>query len=99
MLAVNLGTARIVVIVALVVAGAAVLANGFPASGGNVAGPSGGASPSGSPSSSPSSPTAQPPPPGPSPHTPAVPSTQLNGREVLAPAPAAQPSLVKTDTP
>jgi len=54
---VNLGTARIVIIVALVVAGAAVLANGFPESGGSVAGPSGGASPSGSPSSPASSPS------------------------------------------
>ena len=92
----NLGTARIVVIVALVVAGAAVLANGFPASGGNVAGPSGGASPSGSPSSSPSSPTAaQPPPPGPSPHTTGVSFTALNGTDVLGAGAAAQALLVK----
>jgi len=92
---VNLGTARIVVIVALVVAGAAVLANGFPANGGNVAGPSGGASPSGSPSSPASSPTTQPPPPGPSPQTTGVSFTALNGTDVLGAGAAAQALLVK----
>ena len=95
MRAVNLGTARIVVIVALVVAGAAVLANGFPANGGNVAGPSGGASPSGSPSSPASSPTTQPPPPGPSPQTTGVSFTALNGTDVLGAGAAAQALLVK----
>src|SRR6266705_2983673 len=93
--AVNLGTARIVVIVALVVAGAAVLANGFPESGGNAAGSSGGPSPSGSPSSPPSSPTTQPPPPGPSPQTTGVSFTALNGTDVFGAGAAAQALLVK----
>ena len=96
MRAVNLGTARIVVIVALVVAGAAVLANGFPANGGNVAGPSGGASPSGSPTSPASSPTTtQPTPPGPSPQTTGVSFMALNGTDVLGAGAAAQALLVK----
>jgi hypothetical protein len=66
---VNLGTGRIVVIVALLVVGAAVLANGF-ADGGSAlqpgGGPSGSAAPSESPSGSASgttSPTASPTPP------------------------------------
>ena len=52
---VNLGTGRIVVIVALVVAGLAILANGF-SDGASVAAPGGGTvvSPSGSPSATPS---------------------------------------------
>ena len=95
MRAVNLGTARIVVIVALVVAGAVVLANGFPESGGSVAGPSGGASPSGSASSPTSSPTTQPPPPGPSPQTTGVSFTALNGTSVTGAGAAAQALLVK----
>src|SRR5204863_4085017 len=93
MLAVNLGTARIVVIVALVVAGAAVLANGFPESGGSVAGPSGGASPSGSASSPAASPTTQPPPAGPSPQTTGVTFMALNGTTVTGAGAAAQSLL------
>ena len=92
---VNLGTARIVVIVALVVAGAAVLANGFPANGGSVAGPSAGRSPSGSASSPTTTPTTQPPPPGPSPQTTGVSFTALNGTDVLGAGAAAQALLVK----
>jgi LytR cell envelope-related transcriptional attenuator len=96
MRAVNLGTARIVIIVALVVAGAAVLANGFPESGGSVAGPSGGSSPSGSPSSPTSSPTTtQPSPTGPSPETTGVTFQALNGTDVPGAAGAAQDLLTK----
>ena len=91
----NLGTARIVIIVALVVAGAAVLANGFPESGGSVAGPSGGASPSGSPSSPASSPTTQPSPTGPSPETTGVTFMALNGTTVTGAGAAAQQLLEK----
>jgi len=94
MRAVNLGTARIVVIVALVVAGAVVLANGFPESGASVAGPSGGASPSGSASSPTTTPTT-PPPPGPSPQTTGVSFTALNGTSVTGAGAAAQALLVK----
>jgi hypothetical protein len=95
MRAVNLGTARIVIIVALVVAGAAVLANGFPESGGSVAGPSGGASPSGSASSPTTSPTTQPPPTGPSPETTGVTFMALNGTSVTGAGAAAQQLLEK----
>jgi hypothetical protein len=95
MRAVNLGTARIVIIVALVVAGAAVLANGFPESGGSVAGPSGGASPSGSASSPTTSPTTQPPPTGPSPETTGVTFMALNGTTVTGAGAAAQQLLEK----
>jgi hypothetical protein len=95
MRAVNLGTARIVVIVALVVAGAVVLANGFPENGAAVAGPSGGASPSGSASSPTTSPTTQPPPPGPSPQTTGVSFTALNGTTVTGAGAAAQQLLAK----
>ena len=91
----NLGTARIVIIVALVVAGAAVLANGFPESGGSVAGPSGGASPSVSPSSPATSPTTTPPPAGPSPETTGVTFQALNGTDVPGAAGAAQDLLTK----
>jgi LytR cell envelope-related transcriptional attenuator len=95
MRAVNLGTARIVIIVALVVAGAAVLANGFPESGGSVAGPSGAASPSGSASSPASSPTTQPSPTGPSPETTGVTFMALNGTTVTGAGAAAQQLLTK----
>ena len=95
MRSVNLGTARIVVIVALVVAGAAVLANGFPENGGSVAGPSGGSSPSGTASSPTTPPTTQPPPPGPSPQTTGVAFTALNGTDVTGAGAAAQALLVK----
>ena len=95
MRAVNLGTARIVVIVALVVAGAVVLANGYPESGGSVAGPTGGASARGSSSSPTTTPTTQPPPPGPSPQTTGVSFTALNGTSVTGAGAAAQALLVK----
>jgi len=92
---VNLGTARIVIIVALVVAGAAVLANGFPETGGSVAGPSAGTSPSGSPSTPATSPTTTPPPAGPSPETTGVTFQALNGTDVPGAAGAAQDLLTK----
>jgi len=95
MRAVNLGTARIVIIVALVVAGAAVLANGFPETGGSVAGPSAGTSPSGSPSTPATSPTTTPPPAGPSPETTGVTFQALNGTDVPGAAGAAQDLLTK----
>ena len=91
----NLGTARIIVIVALVVAGAAVLANGFPENGTAAAGPSGGSSPSGSVSSPTTSPTTQPPPTGPSPETTGVTFMALNGTTVTGAGAAAQTLLEK----
>jgi hypothetical protein len=95
MRAVNLGTARIVVIVALVVAGAAVLATGCPENGGSAAGPSGGPCPSGSSSSPASSPTTQPPPTGRSPETTGVTFMALNGTTVTGAGAAAQQVLTK----
>ncbi len=71
---VNLGSARIVVIVALVVTGLALLANGFSAAAPSVAAPSGGTvSPPPSSSGAPHSPgsTGTPPPTLPSPQAPA----------------------------
>jgi hypothetical protein len=87
---VNLGTARIVVIVALVVAGAAVLANGFPDNGeAATPAPSSSVSPTSSPSTS-SSPTEQPTE-TPSPQAPKdVTFMALNGTETTGAGAAAQ---------
>jgi LytR cell envelope-related transcriptional attenuator len=94
---VNLGTARIVVIVALVVAGAVVLANGFPDSG-EAAAPLGTTtptpttSPSGSETSSPSQQPAQ----TPSPQAPGkVTFMALNGTEVTGAGAAAEQLLTQ----
>jgi LytR cell envelope-related transcriptional attenuator len=92
---VNLGTARIVVIVALVVAGAVVLANGFSDTG-EAAAPTGSVSPSGSvsPGSSPS--PTQPAVETPSPQSPGdVTFMALNGTEVSGAASAAQDKLTR----
>jgi hypothetical protein len=92
---VNLGTARIVVIVALVVAGAVVLANGFPDTSEGTAtigspSPSVGTSPSSS--SSPSTQPTQ----TPSPQAPKdITFTALNGTEVPGAAAAAQELLTQ----
>jgi cytoskeletal protein RodZ len=88
---VNLGTARIVVIVALVVAGAVVLANGFPDDGeaATTPAPSSSVSPTSSPSTSPS-PTEQPTE-TPSPQAPKdVTFMALNGTETTGAGAAAQ---------
>jgi cytoskeletal protein RodZ len=87
---VNLGTARIVVIVALVVAGAVVLANGFPDNGeAATSAPSSSVSPTSSPSAS-SSPTEQPTE-TPSPQAPKdVSFMALNGTETTGAGAAAQ---------
>jgi hypothetical protein len=87
---VNLGTARIVVIVALVVAGSVVLANGFPDNGEAVtSAPSSSVSPTSSPSTSPS-PTEQPTE-TPSPQAPKdVSFMALNGTETTGAGAAAQ---------
>ncbi len=87
----NLGTARIVVIVALVVAGAVVLANGFPDDGeaATTPAPSSSVSPTSSPSTS-SSPTEQPTE-TPSPQAPKdVTFMALNGTETTGAGAAAQ---------
>jgi hypothetical protein len=77
---VNLGTARIVIILALVAAGVAVLANGF-GSGTSVTPvtSSGGGASSGSPSSSPSQPPSRTPNPTPSPQVQGVRVAVFNG--------------------
>jgi hypothetical protein len=93
---VNLGTARIVVIVALVVAGAVVLANGFPDSG-EAAAPVGSPSPSQTtspsstttPSQAPASPTPEPQAPG------KVTFMALNGTEVTGAGAAAEQLLTQ----
>jgi hypothetical protein len=87
---VNLGTARIVVIVALVVAGAVVLANGFPDTGeAATPAPSSSVSPTSSPSTS-ASPTEQPTE-TPSPQAPKdVTFMALNGTETTGAGAAAQ---------
>jgi S-formylglutathione hydrolase FrmB len=93
---VNLGTARIVIIVALVVVGAIVLANGFPDVGASVAAPSGAASPS--QSSSPGSTTSptEPPSATPSPQRPKdVTFMALNGTETTGAGAAAQTLLTQ----
>jgi LytR cell envelope-related transcriptional attenuator len=90
---VNLGTARIVVIVALVVAGAVVLANGFSDSG-EAAAPTGSVTPSGSVSPGTSTSPTTPPSPTPSPQ-PAKDVTfmALNGTETTGAGAAAQALL------
>jgi len=90
---VNLGTARIVVIVALVVAGAVVLANGFSDTGEAVA-PAGSVSPSGSASPSASTSPTQPAEQTPSPQAPGdVSFMALNGTETSGAGAAAQEKL------
>jgi hypothetical protein len=94
---VNLGTARIVLIVALVVAGAVVLANGFPDSG-EAAGPVGSSSPSppASPSASDTSSPSQEPTQTPSPQKPGdVTFMALNGTEVTGAGAAAEQLLTQ----
>jgi len=90
---VNLGTARIVVIVALVVVGAVVLANGFPDNG-QAAAPLG--SPTSSPSTSPTTSATPPssPTPTPTPQPPAdVTFMAMNGTSVTGAGAAAQTLL------
>jgi len=95
---VNLGTARIIVIVALVVVGAVVLANGFPDSG-EAAAPVGSPSASVSRTSSPSdtgTPTQTPPSPTPEPQAPKdVTFMALNGTEVTGAGAAAEQLLTQ----
>jgi hypothetical protein len=93
---VNLGTARIIVIVALVVAGAVVLANGFPDSG-EAAAPTGSPTPSQPTSSSTTPPpTTQPPSPTPEPQAPKdVTFMALNGTEVTGAGAAAEQLLTQ----
>ena len=93
----NLGTARIVVIVALVVAGAVILANGFPDSGGAAAPAS---SPTTSPTTTPTSTgsesPSQEPSPTPSPQAPKdVTFMALNGTEVTGAGAAAEQLLTQ----
>jgi hypothetical protein len=90
----NLSTGRIVIIVGLIVAGLAVLANGFASGSGAVAAPSGSSTPTRTPSGnvSPSdtgSPTVTP-----SPQTTGVLIMVLNGTDVVGAAGAAQTMLV-----
>ena len=90
----NLSTGRVLIIVALVVAGLAVLANGFLDDGATVATPSGSAAPSSStstppPSSGTSSPTATP-----APQTKGVLIIALNGTDTTGAGAAAQDLLV-----
>ena len=91
----NLSTGRIVIIVGLVVAGLAVLANGFVGDSGTSAAPSGSATPTGSPSgggASPSESVSQSP--TPSPQTKGVLIMVLNGTDVAGAGAAAQTKLV-----
>jgi hypothetical protein len=94
---VNLGTARIVVIVALVVAGAVVLANGFPDRGEAAAGPAASSTPSQTTSpSSTTSPTQTPASPTPEPQAPKdVTFMALNGTEVTGAGAAAEQLLTQ----
>jgi hypothetical protein len=93
--AVNQGTARIVIIVAMVVVGAAVLMNGFNNSGSPIASPSPSPSSSSSstapPSGSATSPTASPTPPPQKPKS--VATMALNGTSVAGLAAAAESKL------
>jgi len=93
---VNLGTARIVLIVALVVAGAVVLANGFPDSG-EAAAPAGSPTPSQTISPSSTTTSSQPPPsPTPEPQAPKdVTFMALNGTEVTGAGAAAEQLLTQ----
>jgi hypothetical protein len=92
---VNLGTARIVVIVALVVAGAVVLANGFPDTG-QAAAPTGSVTPSQSVSPGASSSPTETPTQTPSPQAPKdVTFMSLNGTEVTGAGAAAQTLLTQ----
>lgn len=89
----NLGTARIVVIVALVVAGVVVLANGFSDTG-EAAAPTGSVSPSSSVSPGPSSSPTQPAVETPSPQPPGdVTFMALNGTETTGAGAGAQDKL------
>jgi len=94
---VNLGTGRILILVALVVIGVAVLANGFPEGGGAVAEPSASVSSPGA-STSPTTPggsTTPPPSPTPAPEVDGVTVMVLNGTNVTGAAAAAQDMLVQ----
>lgn len=89
----NLSTGRILIIVALVVAGLAVLANGFLDDEATVAAPSSSASPSST--ESPPPPTDAPPPTAtPAPQTKGVIIIALNGTDVTGAGAAAQDLLV-----
>lgn len=94
---VNLGTGRIVVIVALLVVGAAVLANGF-ADGGSAlqpgGGPSGSAAATGTPSDTPTGSTSSTPPPTPEPEVEGVVIQVFNGTNVPGLGATAQAYLV-----
>ena len=78
----NLSTGRILIIVALVVAGLAVLANGFLDDGATVAAPSGSASPSGTGSTTPPATDTPSPTATPAPQTKGVIIIALNGTDV-----------------
>jgi hypothetical protein len=91
---VNLSTGRILIIVALVVAGLAVLANGFVDTGGTVAAPAGSPTPSTSGSVPPSTTETPPATATPSPQTAGVLVMALNGTDVTGAGAAAQDLLV-----
>ncbi len=90
----NLSTGRILIIVALVVAGLAVLANGFLDDGATVAAPSGSVSPSGTESTTPPATDTTSPPATPAPQTKGVIIIALNGTDVVGAGAAAQALLV-----
>ena len=93
---VNLSTGRVLIIVALVVAGLAVLANGFIEPGSTVAAPSGSVSPTGDASPSTSVSTSVAPTQTPEPQTKGVLFMALNGTDVTGAGAAAQ-DLLETD--
>lgn len=90
----NLSIGRVVIIVALVVVGLAVLANGFLDQGSTAAAPSGSPTVSASVSGSSSSTTSPPASPLPSPQTEGVLIMSLNGTDVTGAGAAAQDLLV-----
>ena len=90
----NLSTGRILIIVALVVAGLAVLANGFLDDGATVAAPSGSVSPSGTESTTPPATDTPSPNATPAPQTKGVIIIALNGTDVTGAGAAAQDLLV-----
>jgi hypothetical protein len=92
---VNLGTSRIVIIVALVAVGIAVLANGFASSGAVAQGPDGSTTPprSSSPSQSGGQSPGNSPSPTPAPHTDAVKVAVFNGTDVTGLAAETQQAL------
>ena len=90
----NLSTGRVLIIVALVVAGLAVLANGFLDDEATVAAPSGSVSPSGTESTTPPATDTPSPTATPAPQTKGVIIIALNGTDVTGAGAAAQDLLV-----